>query len=494
MSSYKFGPLESSGFIGGMNARQAVSAAVFASFAYIVIQRFDGLASLAGAVLIGAFGYWFTMVSISGRSSAEWTDISLRYLLRRVTGRLEYRSAAPTLGHVGGLTDPGEPTLDLPASIAGIEILGGRLKGVEVGVAFDKQNGAYTATLHATADSFALIDPEQQEAKLRGWSSVLGDFSRVDSPVSRIQWVEQTIPANQGEMMDYLRENIEPVFDESDKNVRSYLKLLANAGAVQQKHELLLTLRIENGDRRTRKLAARMGKGHDGYCALLLREMQHFAAALEGADIRVLGLLRPASLARVIRGSFNPYAMRNKVDKGISPAAFGPMEAGESWEVYVCEGVGHVTYWISGWPRTDVGATFLAPLILNTSLTRAIGVTMQTVPVAKAMRQVQSAATGEDATMRLKMQKNFRIGADQRNSLAAIEEREAELSVGFTEMRFAGFISVSGATPDELDAACAEIEQAASQAHIELTRLSGEQETALSYTMPLARGLQTGVL
>jgi hypothetical protein len=51
-------------------------------------------------------------------------------------------------------------------------------------------------------------------------------------------------------------------------------------------------------------------------------------------------------------------------------------------------------------------------------------------------------------------------------------------------------VSVHAPDRESLDLACAEAEHAAQAAHVELRRLFGRQREALSWTLPLARGLR----
>jgi hypothetical protein len=67
--------------------------------------------------------------------------------------------------------------------------------------------------------------------------------------------------------------------------------------------------------------------------------------------------------------------------------------------------------------------------------------------------------------------------------------RENELADGHGDYRFCGYVSTSANSALELDGVCAELEQAAQQSHLELRRLFGQQRDALTWTMPLARGL-----
>jgi DNA-directed RNA polymerase beta subunit len=57
------------------------------------------------------------------------------------------------------------------------------------------------------------------------------------------------------------------------------------------------------------------------------------------------------------------------------------------------------------------------------------------------------------------------------------------------EMRFAGYITVSGASLEELDRSCSDVEHSAQLARLELQRLYGEQDAGFTFTLPLCRGL-----
>ena len=67
--------------------------------------------------------------------------------------------------------------------------------------------------------------------------------------------------------------------------------------------------------------------------------------------------------------------------------------------------------------------------------------------------------------------------------------REDEIAAGHAEMRFAGYLTVSAATPEELEESCAAAEHAAQLSRLELQRLYGEQAAGFTFTLPLGRGL-----
>jgi hypothetical protein len=63
-----------------------------------------------------------------------------------------------------------------------------------------------------------------------------------------------------------------------------------------------------------------------------------------------------------------------------------------------------------------------------------------------------------------------------------------ELADGHVSVRFSGYVTVTAHDAEELDQACQEVEQLASQSHLELERLIGAQEVAHTYTLPIGRG------
>ena len=73
----------------------------------------------------------------------------------------------------------------------------------------------------------------------------------------------------------------------------------------------------------------------------------------------------------------------------------------------------------------------------------------------------------------------------------ALERRERELVRGHTEYRYTGWITVTAATRDELEAACALIEQAAVRSALEVRRVYGEVDQAfLVGALPLTQGVR----
>lgn len=168
----------------------------------------------------------------------------------------------------------------------------------------------------------------------------------------------------------------------------------------------------------------------------------------------------------------------------------GPMAAEESWSCYRTDSGWHATYWIAEWPRIDVDPDFLAPLLLRTEAMRTVSLTMEPVSPLKAIRTVESARTSAAADEELRQRAGFVTTTRRRREQDSLADHEHDLSEGHAFFRFAGFVTVTAPTNDELGSACSEIEEAAGRSFLDLRRLGGEQARAFTYTLPLCRGVK----
>jgi hypothetical protein len=497
---YRFGPLERRGLIGSLRPAQVIVIAASLTGSVILMRILSSgigvVAALALTLLASVFCFW----PINGRSVEAWLPIVGRHAARRALGRHVQRSPAPRVGTRVATDGRPEPANSLPEIGRGVELLAAPFHGETVGVLKDRRAHSYTATLAVRVTSFGLLDRAEQETRQAGWGGVLAGLAREGTPVSRIQWLERTVPADGDEIGRYLGEawarDTVPV---DSLTMQSYLELTSTAPAVTTDHELFVCLQID-AKRAWRQIKRTGGKqGVDaGACAVLLRELEALAERLTAADVRVVGALRPGMLAVAVRVAFDPWARPGLArlaaadpDRdGIDEAAAWPMGAEASWGIYRTDGAFHTTYWIASWPRVDVGAAFLSPLLLHAQMVRAIAVTIEPISPLKAIREVEAARTSDEADRELRGRMGFMETARRRRQTEAVARREEELADGHAAVRFAGYVTVSARTMEELERQCSDVEHAAQMARLELLRLYGQQEQAFTYTLPLCRGLQ----
>ena len=57
---------------------------------------------------------------------------------------------------------------------------------------------------------------------------------------------------------------------------------------------------------------------------------------------------------------------------GIAPHTATPTARDEHWAHLAADGALHCTLWVAEWPRIDVRALFLQPLLMDTRATRSV--------------------------------------------------------------------------------------------------------------------------
>lgn len=493
---YRFGPLEQRTLVGPLRPGQVV---VLATGAAIGLGALYGVRSFAGLVIgVGAIcaAAAAILVPLEGRTAEEWAPVAIGWALRRKRARTGYRSTAVGAGTRIG--PDGEPVheLSLPPALADLELLSVPYGRDEVGVMRDRRNGTYTAVLAVRAGAFGLRDAAEQERKLDAWGSVLASCGRDGSPIRRLQWIERTLPAQGDELAAHLQAERDRTVPIDSTLVRSYIELIESAAPASTEHEVLIAIQIDQ--RRGAKELRRLGGGEEAACELLLREAEGLAERLSLAELTVFGVLRPRQYAEVIRDAFDPFGRQGRARaavgetgrEGVDPALMGPLADETTWSTYRTDSAVHATYWISGWPRTDVGPTFLMPLLMQTSALRTVSVTIEPIPYSIAMRRAEAARTAEVAEEMQRERQGFLTTAQVRRRQQAAAGREEELADGHALLRWVGLVAVSDRSEDTLERSTTNVEHAGAQARLEIQRLFGEQDAAFACALPLCRGLR----
>jgi len=494
---YRFGPIERRTVFGPLDAPQAVTvggAAVLAMAAFVALGGVVGLGS--GFVVLAA-GLAAISVPIEGRSAHEWAPATFGWWRRRLEGKLDYRSRAARAGT--RFTPDGDPTheLSLPAELAGLELLSVQYGGSEVGVMRDPKAGTYTVALAVRGGAFIMRDAAEQERKLEAWGDVLASTARDGSPVRRIQWLEQTAPEAGDDLLAHFEAHRDRAVPVDSDPLRSYVELLKGAtpASASEEHDSFVAVQIS--ERLGARELRRLGGGVEASCELAVREAESLAERMEPADLRVLGLLRPRQYAAHLRNAYDPFgragrdrlAVADPTREGVEPALMGPMAAEESWSQYRTDSAWHTTWWISSWPRSEVGPMFMVPLLMGSGSMRTVAVTIEPVPYSQAMRRAEAAQTAEVTDEIQRSRQGYVTTARIRRRADAVSRREEELADGHALVRIAGWVTTSRGDVDGLERAVGPTEHAAALARLGLQRAYGEQAAAFANTLLLAGGL-----
>jgi len=225
---------------------------------------------------------------------------------------------------------------------------------------------------------------------------------------------------------------------------------------------------------------------------------------LEAAGLVVEGPLGPDELAAVTRSRLDPFSAQGRAaarlslsqrvgeeaDSTVRPID-GPMAMETFWDHVRVDRAFHTSLAITEWPRLDVPANWIEPLLLGGAAIRSVTVVLEPIPPSRAQRRVDRDSTRLTADAEQRDRSGFRIGARHRRAVSEVAEREAELVAGYAEFEFSGVITVTAPDLATLDRHAAESEQLAAQAGLNVRRLDGQHDVALPLSLPLSRGIAT---
>jgi hypothetical protein len=488
--TYSFGPLERRGLLGPVRAGQA---AVIAAGVVAAIAAVDASPSAVGVLVAGALvaaTLATTYVPLAGRTAEEWLPLTWAFWWRRVRRR---RFASDVVRHGFGLGRRGlvrrSPDPVAPPQLRDVRLVASDYHGRPLGVVSERSGRRLTAVLACRVVAFSLLDQDAQERRLARWGLVLSGAG--GTAIRRVQWLERTAPAQGDELVRWVHSERDPAVPlRGTPMIDSYLELISSAARVAQEHEVLLAIQVDSQRGRER--------GADGSTRLLVEQTERVAQGLEAAEVTVLGALSPGQLARALRTAFDPYA-RSELTAletsdperdGLAAVNAWPLGARETWEHYQSDGALHATFWIGAWPRVDVTPMFMDSLLGHSGVVRTVAVTFEPLAGDRSTREVEAAITRDRADRELRARFGQSETARQRQAADATRRREAELAAGHTEVRFSGFVTVTGRDPSDLRRACAEVSEQAARARLELHRVYGQQAEAFTFTLPLGRGLR----
>ena len=497
---YTFGPLEQRGLVGSLRSTQTAILGVALLVIVVVLAARRDAGGILIAVAIGTAALLVVFFRVRGRTLEAWVPVTARFLARGLAGRLEYRSGAPVAGVLLRPDGAVEVAVSLPEELGDVELVAAPVDpagSAVIGVVKDGRAQTYTATLGVRVRNFALLSDGEQERRLAAYGTVLAGLARDDSVIRRVGWVERTVPNDGDDVAAYLQQARDPLLGLGSGPVASYIELIESAADVTQDHELFVSLQLDGW--RARAQARKLGPRDGGMLRLIVRELDLFARRLEGAGVQVLGALPPRMLAKAIRDGYDPFGRTARARAGaLDPARngtpsglAGPQARQTTWSTLATDSAVHATYWISEWPRIDVGAVFLQPLLMQTTAVRTVAMVMDAIGPSRAITQVEQARTTDIADETTRQRLGQVTTARQMRKAEATARREQELADGHAELRYAAYVTVSARAddPEALDRACAEVEHAAQQSRLRLERLYGEQDYAFTFGLPLCRGL-----
>lgn len=426
-------------------------------------------------VLLGALGLAFGR--IGQRALVEWVHPAARHAARLAHHNLWRAapswgpSASPERGSDGWVRYR-EPRL--PPEWGGGAWYELRLDGRALGVVEDREAKArtYTAALMVCGPELVLASAAEREARVAAWGRVLASAGRVRGGLARLQVIERAVPdpvQDPGEWLALAGARAQP------QARAAYTEVLEGLRQRATSHNVIVAAQVSLGKGGTKVGMANLG----GEVASLVRH-------LTGSGFTVLPLSAD-DLAGVIRAIVAPPGPELAA-RAVPPSQAGPMARASTWGHIRTDNVFHACYWIAQWPRCEVGAEWMGPLVLDpVGAIRTLSLILEPLAPHAALRKAESEVTAQSLDANQRGRWGFADRARHEAQHQSALDREAELVAGHGGYRFAGVVGVSATTEDSLEAACRELEASAQRTKLELRRLWGQQAEALVSLAPLAR-------
>jgi hypothetical protein len=376
-----------------------------------------------------------------------------------------------------------EGTLGLPGTAASLRLVQTPDGCVAV---HDPHRRTLTGILRVHGTAFALADSSDQDRRVAGWGRTLAGLCQ-SGRIARVQVLERTVVDSGDALTAYAEQHLTRSGTWPE---RVYRDLVSTAAPASEVHETYLAVSVDLA--RLGRRVPHSGGGLSGAMRMLAQETANIEASLLAADLTPGGRLTAGEVAAVLRSAYDPTASAPcaQADRP-SAETSGPVAVDEHWDRLRSDSGFHAVYLVAEWPRVQVGADFLDPLIFTPGVRRTFTIVAQPVGLDRALKEIRRAKTQHvtDAAQRA------RIGQIEDEALAQeyrdVLAREHDLVTGHGELRFVGLVAVTAATSEELDSACSQIETAAIQAMVDFRRLVGQQaEAFVAAALPLGRGLR----
>lgn len=484
---YRFEPLDASGVFLGLGVVQ--SALVGGGLLLGVVALSTG-APLAAAALPALVGAAVSFTRVRGRPAWEWLPLLAGWVWMRLGRGPRWFARLPLV--VGEAAD----AVPLPPCLDGLSILEVPWRGRRtLGALRDAQDGTLSVVVPVAGPQFALAEPATQEHLLAGWGEALNQFATEGSAVARVSWSDFVRPSGMSDHRDWL--DAETVEIQDSEAADSYRRLVAETSSRASEHEVLVTLTVaaERLGRRYRTV----GDPEAALAEALCSSLDSLLRALRSAELEPGEPLGRTGVARALRSRTDPALARPRPVRGrlverlglVAPESAGPLAVEAAWSHVRVDAAYHRTFWIASWPRLAVPPAWLEPFLSAAGVTRTMTVVFVPVPARQSRRRIEKTLVKLESDAATKEDKGRRVDARHQRATQALLEREEELVAGYAEVAYAGVVTVSADSAEDLDEESAIVEQLARECGMELRALDGRHDLGWATALPLGLAPKT---
>ncbi|MFZ5872525.1 MAG: SCO6880 family protein, partial [Actinomycetota bacterium] len=314
------------------------------------------------------------LVPVAGRPILSWLPVVGHWGIRRALAHTRHRVR---------LQDLTASELELPGVGCRLRVI--EATGSSAALIHDPRDSTITAMLSASGTGFALTDDATQQRRVAGWGRLLASLCQQPSVV-RLQVLQRCLPGGGAPVRRWWAEH---ALTDAPWAARVLAELVADAEQVTDRHECLLAIAIRT---------SRSGKRGTSPASLAAAEEQlaAVAEAARAADLDVHGWVARQRLSSVLRVTYDPLGVARRdpeePEDGASTSLLaGPMAIDEDWASIRTDSAHHAVYWVQEWPRSEVHAGFLQPLLLAPGARRALSLTAEPLSPTKALRDIRRA-------------------------------------------------------------------------------------------------------
>ena len=357
----------------------------------------------------------------------------------------------------------------------------------------DSRERTATVVVRAQAAQFSLCEPADQERLVGQWGDVLAGFCVERGPVGRVRWTEWSAPSGLGEQLAYLDERSAIGADPAP--VAAYREMVERAGPFSARHEVLLAVTVE--ERRVR----RRGKSSRDL-ELVDAVLEETSVLRQRLDAAGLGAGEPVSvngLSAVLRARLDPFglpahgsgpASLAELVGFVGPANAGPMAVQAEWDHVRVDRAFHAAYVICEWPRLEVPANWMEPLLLHAGGIRTVAMHYEPVPPSRSQRRVDRESVKLASDEEQRSRAGFRIGARHRRRARRSPRTRVRAR---RRIRRARVRRLCRRDRTDVPGARRVVRRVRAgrdgQCGLELRRLDGRHDLALACGLPVGRGL-----
>lgn len=459
--SYNFGSRNGGAIIASLDLTGMITAGIGILLA--ILTMIAGL-GLLPAIVVGIITAIVTFMPVLGRPVSAWVPVVAQYALARTR-----RPPCPVIAYD-----------QTGASLAGLFEPEDRNVMDMDGAGFTLSTRGYVCVFAIEAErDFALASTSEQEEIVERWGEVLSALAVEGSAIKSLQMIER---ASAG-VGDAATERFAQTTSAGSESREVYAELLADLGQQRLVHQTWLAVAIEP-------------KGHREPSTAALDETYAVAQMLMRHQINAR-LLTSDEIMKVCDAIKQPF-------RGVlaEVAALSDHQLATP-RPFISEGLDqiridserHAVFEITEWPRINVSADWLYPLLASRPAgdQRVVSVHIDPVPPWKAVRRAEHAATNAASEMRRRSDMGFEGRSRDAAAFAAIANREDELAAGHAGVRIRGYVAVSAQGQTNLEQAVSSVRDAATRSRLQIRRLYGRQKDGLAACEPLCAPLASTV-